>query len=331
MNKRSIRFIRPGSSGGHELFSLFKTCFGHELDETWWRWKYNPPSGKGENLIALVDGEVAGHYGAYPVKLLKGRTQYTVHHIGDVMIAPKFRGLGVGRGSLIHRLTQAFYRECCGGIAFNYGCPSERHARLGKALLDYELLDPITVWQLELEGFNPSPYTKLLKKFFLNRLKLQPVSVGIQVERLFECVSNYFPMVIKKNLSYLRWRYQEHPTAQYKYLGLLIGGKLRIWTVSRLQNSTLELGELILKKRDWYLLPLFITGLQSHFPEAKRLTLWSNPHLKWPSMVLKKMGFTSHPHPLKIFFTIKRFDRKTLDKETIRKGMYYSLGDFDLF
>ncbi len=331
MKKPSVRFKSLDSSDRPALFALFRQCFGHDIDEEWWDWKYNPPEGSGKNLIALADGQVVGHYGAYPLRCMSRGSIFTIQQIGDVMIAPGFRGVGVGKRSLISLLTRAFYEECCDGVAFNYGCPSERHVRLGTRILDYELLDPVMLWELEFDRIKSSLFLCIIEKRLRNKTGVMRNCIPEEVEGLFDDVCASFPVAIKKDFSYLNWRYKGRSKGDYDFFGLSSAGKLRLWAAIKLQGTTIEFGELAFRKKDWMFFFLFIKILKEYFPDAEKIVLWANPHLWWPGMIYRAAGFRYCAHPWNIYFTVTRFDKEEFPSNFIREGMHYSMGDFDLF
>ena len=317
------------------VFKLFEECFGHPVDEAWWEWKYGEgPYKKGLNLLAEVDGVVAGHYGAYSLRCVTADGDgFWVNQIGDVMISPRFRGVGVGKGSLIAKLTHAFYDRCCQGVAFNYGCPSERHARLGRVLLDYKVLDPIMVWELDLSSWR-APRSMAVRLWGLKALR----SIAIGDEPISEdCASLYqraagdFPMSIEKCEAYLKWRYEKRPGIRYSYIGIRIRGALRLWCVLKeCPGSVLEMGELLFSLKDRLSLVLLLDFLQKNFPD-RRLRLWCNPHVDAATVILRGLGFVPSPHREKISLTITLFKGHVFSPMSIQRGFFYQLGDFDLF
>ncbi len=332
--ERCIEFkpLEPRLNGG--LHGLFEECFGHSLDRAWWEWKYEKsPYKNGLNLVALVDGQLAGHYGAYQVKCKKGGSgQYWVNQIGDVMISPNFRGCGVGRSSLISRLTHEFYKVFCGGVAFNYGCPSERHARLGKALLDYKVLEPIWIWELDFKGWDLPLRHKARCSIArsLHLLEVGKMSLSSECAKLYQQVSPQFGLSIVKDTGYLKWRYEKRPGASYDTWGVKRAGRLRLWCVTKMVGNVLEVGDLFFSLEEPALLVCLLHYLRSFYPD-KTIRLWANPHIVPFTKILKTIGFRPYPHPERVYLTITLFDTKAFSESFVRDSFYYQAGDFDLF
>ena len=331
---KHVEFAPLMKGGSPELFALFEECFAHPPDEAWWKWKYDlNPYGRGLNLLALVEGHLAGHYGAYGVKCRKADGEsFWVNHIGDVMISPRYRGVGVGRSALITRLTHAFYDTFCEAVAFNYGCPSERHARLGRALLGYEVLDPITVWELDLQRWR-MPFVDKMRAMALNRVAnifIGEVPMASECELLYQRLAHQYPLSIVKEAIYLEWRYKEHPLTDYMVHGIRKNGDLRLLGIFRVNEQTIEIGELLFDFEERYLFSMFIQHISKSFP-SHRLILWCNPYIRDMAGLLVSLGFKAGKHPQGISLTAAIFDTATFPREFIRRSFFYQMGDFDLF
>lgn len=123
---------------GEPLQALHRLVFGPEADAAWAAWKYGQAAGQGHGLGCGVwhGDDLIAHCGGLPRTLWRTGQPVMGIQIGDVMVAPQWRGLLTRRGPFFHA-SQAFYQRQVGAQQTHqiaYGFPSERHLRLAVTL-----------------------------------------------------------------------------------------------------------------------------------------------------------------------------------------------------
>ncbi len=123
-----------GADDEESLLRLHVGVFGPGATPAWYRWKYAAGGGLGSGVWHA--GELIAHCGGVPRPLWRQGRRETGIQIGDVMVAPQWRGILSRRGPFF-QASRAFYSAHVGspqGHAIAFGFPSERHLRLAVTL-----------------------------------------------------------------------------------------------------------------------------------------------------------------------------------------------------
>ena len=331
--------IKPyESSYWEQAASLFASSFGHSWSLEHWQWKYGGnPWGTGRIMTAWEKGRMVGYYGAYPVEILDGEHSIKALHIGDVMTAPDARKKRVGKRSVIARLATAFYKVMCHDVAFNYGCPSSKHMRLGRLLLDYHDLGPVEAWSCPLEALEQADNRRSLLSLFGISKKCSKDDVeevdgpGPDWEKLFNQVHGKYGMLIRRDLAYLRWRYSLIPNKKYRFFRVRKRGDTLLWAVLEKQEENLALGDFMLDPAHPDCLFALFSYIRASWSEEKAFSLWGGDSPSWLTAFYKKAGLKKEKHPLNIQLAATIFDESNYPPELIQAKRYYSMADFDLF
>lgn len=128
-----IADIRPEDE--EDVLRLFSEAFGFCPPSGWYAWKY--ADGKGQ-AVGLWDeqGRLVAHFAGFPRKLYWCGKAVEGIQIGDVMVAPKMRGLMTRRGPFYQVCKHFFPGRVGENLPFRiaFGFPSERHLKLATAL-----------------------------------------------------------------------------------------------------------------------------------------------------------------------------------------------------
>ena len=334
MSEVVLRTYEPGDELG--IAQLFEKCFLKPLSLEHWEWKYTKnPYGNHYIIVALSDGRIVAQYAGYPVYMEDSRGQKVCAiHIGDTMTDPNARGLGIGRRSVIARVTQAFYQQfCVGKVAFNFGVPSSRITRLGKMLLSYEPLGPVLLWTNEGQK---SPSSRSVRSSWFGRLKRSRYKISRSstiepdVEQLYHRIKGSFGVSLYRDNAYLRWRYCMPPLKEYQFYRITRGDHLALWAVVAQEENALLLGDVLVAPEDSFLFSLLVEEISSRRPDMP-LNLWASDSLDWWVRMLTKAGLTQMPHPSDISATLCIFDQDGYSADQMKKDWFYAMGDFDLF
>ena len=148
---RKDRIVMRSYLKGDEnlILPLFNQVFGTERSLSHWVWKFrdNP---FGSYKIALADSMdrlLAAQYCGYPVPIystMGKKGSFLSYQIGDTMTNPAFRGVGLGKSSILARIVHYFYELFCEGqVPFVYGFNTGVIRKLGERFLGYEYISGI--------------------------------------------------------------------------------------------------------------------------------------------------------------------------------------------
>ena len=117
-----------------QVLALHQAVFGSNVDASWFEWKYVAGGGlaaglwEGDELIAFCGG--------VPRTLRAPGVFVAGLQIGDVMVAPRWRGVLTRHGAFFH-VSQGLYGHALGTArryAWGFGFPSARHMQLALRL-----------------------------------------------------------------------------------------------------------------------------------------------------------------------------------------------------
>ena len=332
MSEVVYRTYEQGDESG--IADLFERCFGHALSTEHWEWKYTKnPYGNYYIMVAVSEGRVVAHYGGYPVYMEDSRGQKVrAIHVGDIMTDPKVRGSGIGRRSVIARVTQAFYREfCVGKVRFNFGVPSSGHMRLGQIIMSYQSAGRVLLWTREGDGVPRSRWRRHLCSLKAWQYKIrQSGSIEPDVEQLYHRIKESLGVSLCRDDAYLQWRYRMPPLKDYRFYRITRGKRLALWAVVSREENNIFLGDILVDPDESFLFSLLVEEMSRCWP-GMSLHLWAFASLRWWVRVLTKAGFTQMPHPSGIIAGLTIFDEEDYSAERMKKDWFYAMGDFDLF
>jgi hypothetical protein len=327
--------VRPYERGDeHGIAALFEVCFGTPLAAEHWEWKYGKnPYGNRCIMVAVSGGSIIGQYAGYPVYMEDGRCgKVRALHVGDIMTSTRARRLGVGRRSVVARLTHAFIDEFSAGkVAFDYGSPTERHFRLGKRFMRYYTAGPILLWTREGKPEPQSPWRRVADKLARKRCTIgESRSIEADVAGLYQEIKGDLGISLCREEAYLEWRYMKCPGKRYLFCRLTRRERLALWAVLLREGSDVLLGEVLVRPGDSHLLRELAVELSRRWP-GSCLKLWAPTSIPWWTDMLTRAGFTCAPHPLGLQTTFSPFDPENYPVDRLQREWFYAMGDFDLF
>ncbi len=138
--------VRPAAPADRpRLLALFGAAFGSEASADEWAWKYDHNPNPGVSAVAVVDGTIAGFYGAFGTRYRGACGDLPGVSAVDVMTDPAARRLG--RHAVFNALGEGYCRlNLEAGVPFYFGFPHERHRVLGERLLGYRSVESAGEW-----------------------------------------------------------------------------------------------------------------------------------------------------------------------------------------
>lgn len=313
-SKDEVYYTRDYQPGDETtITALFGAVFGQILTEAHWRWKYTgaglaPPITR----LAFDDcGRLVGHAGALPLRGWRHGRRLPFFQVCDVMVHPNARGQLGGR-NLFTRLA----RELLSGLAdrwpeaFAYGFPGQRPFRLGEYVRVYGAIEPAqSLRQPTRKGLLPLPGTQSLDW------------EDARLDALWTQLAPNLLLAVVRDRAYLRWRYADHPYHRYHLLGLHLAGSLFGWAVVQRNDSRLRVIDLLVARR-WLKLALRALNRVAVAMDAAEVEIWLPPG--WRDTVEGHFELTD-------IIVANMVWRLPLLTETVRKELYYTMGDLDIF
>jgi hypothetical protein len=330
-----LRHYQPGDET--HIVSMFREIFNDERSMDHWYWKFrdNP---FGDYKIAQAvsdDGVVAGHYSGYPVPFFATARQgasFLSLQIGDIMTQPGFRNVGLGKTSVLGRITDYFHQEfCVGQIPFMYGFVAGKHRRFGKRFLGYRYMSGVSFFVLDLK-----------KKIIKETGRIRRFFSGVKIEEIhdmsppvlnpfFYRAARDYDLLVKRNADYLRWRYGNCPDGGYRFFAVKQFGRLVGWAVFKRKGNVLVWGDaLFLKSKAGLARAMIFEVIRKYPPSIERIESWFSLKPRWWSDILREIGFEQKNEPNGLTAGVTIFDRSTT-VGFVKEHLYYTMGDSDLF
>ena len=361
---RRDRFtVRPYRDGDEAaILRLFRASFHLDRGLDHWRWKYaENPWGRGEiSVAAAPDGEIAAHYGGYPIPIwrqgkrnvssersernvpLEGgeRNTFLALQIGDTMTDPAARDAGRGKAGLLARTVRHFFSSHRdGSYGFFYGFNTGPIQRFCRWFIGGRQDRPVRYLARDLE---PAPV------WSAGGYRVERVdSVGPSWDRFFRRAAPHYRFLVRRDARYLDWRYLKRPDARYVILAARRFGRLVGWSVFLRREDTvtdrasIAWGDALFHPRHLQAAEAILAAALAD-PElsgarrdgvrddgARRIDAWfSGGPPKWDEQ-LARLGFVVLPEPQGLGL-IALDDAEPEAFERLEE-MYTTMGDGDLF
>jgi len=215
---------------------LFAATFGEEMSKALWKWKFAELPGTFENIFLIRDegGELCGHHSALPHTISYMGREITGVFRSDFMVRPDMQRMGVG-GTLLKAMREIVDRRC----AVAYALTNPRSTGLTAKNKPTHHQEAPIYWRVEktaalLKGLGwgtgiPSLLarcTDFLLSIPYRLLELTPVGArhytskgverfGKETAELAAAGRRDCGIYVKRDGSFLNWRYNRHPEAEY--------------------------------------------------------------------------------------------------------------------
>jgi hypothetical protein len=250
----SLAWVRSTDTSASWL-DLFKVCFGHEMSQAHWDWKYSGHDLAGVGVFS--SSTLVGFYGCLPRQVLNRGVACHALQIGDVMVHPSERGVLTRQGPFYLSCT-TLLEQLMGfdrPYLLGFGFPNQKALKLATRQGLYESVDQIaeTHWPVNRIGADW-------------RIRSQPVFLSDETA-VNACWADMAQAMTGSILGVRDWafvtrRYMQHPSVQYTLLKVksrFSGKALGIVVLRDRAEDGLELIDLI--------------GKPSNFPQLIRSAL----------------------------------------------------------
>lgn len=330
-------FVRAYIKGDETvILPMFRKVFKADRTLEQWHWKFRDnPFGAHKIAEAFTEeGVLAAQYSGYPVPFFSsvgGREEFVSFQIGDIMTAPEVRNIGLGTSSVLSRIATYFYNKfCIDHVPFMYGFVAGNHKKFGERFLRYQYMSHIPYHVLDLTKSRLKPFGRI--KRLMTGLSVEEVSdITREYDLFFESVCDDYGMLVKRNSSYLKWRYLDCPDNVHRVFAVRRFGKLVGWGVFSVRENMLIWGDALFRKRYAGIVSFMLEHILKHnYPDIKRIEGWFSPIPEWWTDLLRDTGFQVVKEPNDLVSGVTLFD-STFTLEFVKNHLYYTMGDSDLF
>ncbi len=331
----SIRSYRDGDQDA--ILRLFRASFHVERHPDHWRWKYaeNP---YGACKISLAadgagvrppeggqTGQLAAHYGGYPIPFWRQGRSFLALQIGDTMTDPAVRNAGRGKAGLLARTVRHFFSvHRDGSFGLYYGFNTGPIQRFCRWFIGGSQDRPVRYLARDLE---PVPDWRAGGGYRVERIE----TVGPAWDRFFRRVAPRYRFLVRRDAQYLDWRYLGCPDTEYLIFAARRFRRLVGWSVFRRRGDAVAWGDALFHPRHVRAAePILAAALAA--PElagARRIEGWFADNPPWWSERLGELGFSVRPEPQGLgMIALPDAEPEAFDE---LGKMYVTMGDGDLF
>lgn len=313
------------------ILDLFARSFPHAPRTlAHFDWKYRAdPFGNRRISLSFAGGALAGHYAGYPVPFCMGRHDVLAHQIGDTMTDPAVRHIGRGPSSVLGRTALHFYERFCEDqVAFNYGFNVANIQKFSLRFLRSDRVEPVTYRVRDLEAHPLQPIAR--SERWLRGWSLELVrETTAEWDELFERVRHAYAFCVRRNAAYVRWRYLACPDVPYIVVAVRKWRRLVGWIAYRIRDGRFTWGDALFH-------PELTEGVEvvlRHIVPphgVKVIEGWFPPRPRWFDATLRDLHFQTRPEPQDLSLMCVPFLRPDAT-ERMRRALYYTWGDSDLF
>lgn len=320
----TVRAYRSGDET--QILDLFARSFHAPRAVAHFDWKYRKNPFGGEHISISFDGEsLVGHYAGYPVPFWYRGNELVAHQIGDTMTERSVRHVGRGPTSVLGITARHFYANFCEGkVAFNYGFNVSNIQRFSLRFLRSDRVESVS-YRVHDGLARPSRIRRWMRGYRLAVVD----RAGADFDVLFDRVAHDYGFLVKRDSSYVNWRYIDAPEAGYVVVAIRKWGRLVGWSAFRVRDHQLLWGDALFDKAHSDTVETLLRHVVHAYPVTS-VAGWFPPRPEWFDSVLNRIGFVTAPEPQDLSLMCVPFTFSDAT-DAMRASLYYSMGDSDLF
>jgi len=200
-----IKFYDNSDKEG--LMDLYQSIFPGYMSEELWNWKTNKnPYGRFYTILMKEGDKVIASYSVSPKEFYIFGEKYPCVQSMDTMTDKNYWKRGIS--TYLANLTYEYSKIV--GDFFVYGFPNKNSSHLFEIKLKWKNFGKI---DLLFKDINPE--FNILKSesgFLIKEIN----KFGNQINEFWNSFKSKFSIIIKKDETYLNWRFNEHPLVKYK-------------------------------------------------------------------------------------------------------------------
>jgi len=309
-----IREAEPHDTGA--LRELFKICFGKEVSEEEWLWKYRRSPLGSSSFVAVFNGKVIAHYGGFRLRFYSEGRVLSAMQGCDVMTHPDFRARIFSKRGIIIRTAEAFFKA--NQTEFIYGFPSERHGRLKALQLGFERHRHICLLRKRVKK-------PLINLMIVSNKGWNHIS-SYDIDRIWYKTRDNLSLSIEKLSSYIFWRYRDRPNNDYEVISFrwIWKKELAGYAIVKQKGEILHVLELFSTSKAY---KTIASSLEEYaFKKGcHEINLWLNPSERLYKVFID-MGYGSGQA---IPLIVKVFEGSSISGDYFYNNYSYRMGDYD--
>jgi hypothetical protein len=251
------------------------------------------------------------------------------NQIGDTMTDPSIRHIGRGPSSILGRTALHFYDNFCEGrVAFNYGFNVANIQKFSLRFLRSDRVEPVTY---RVRDLRHRPFARINRmERWARGLTLEQVyATSAEWDQFFARVAPRYGFLVRRDAAYVDWRYLQCPDPHYTVVAIRKWRQLAGWVVFRIRDGRFSLGDMLIDPDHMDTLEVALRHL-THAVPAESVETWCPPRPLWHHQLLLDLGFETRAEPQDLSLMCVPFMRQDA-VASMRAGLFYTMGDSDLF
>jgi hypothetical protein len=325
------------------LFEFRKKTFpenNKQMDRVRWRWLYLAnPEGNGSIPVWVLktEGGITGSIAAVPTRVRIGKDSCVAFFGTDYFVDREYLGLPA------LRLLKTMLAESALNIGANMSASAQRlFAKIGYADLSPGLIQVSAFVPPKSGTGNLATYLKRVSRKIIRKMA-SPLSYKLEVTpklpdsygKFWDDIASSLEVSVVKDARYLRWRYEQCPSADYRFILLNRDGKLSSLAVAGIvadRNGARHgiILELLARDGDTFAACGAINACLDYFALHDCGSCVSHLSESWISRCYSLMGFSSEPSKLG-FMALPATGNDALHKTKDAKSWAFALGDTDRY
>jgi hypothetical protein len=242
------------------------------------------------------------------------------------MTDPSVRHIGLGTSNVLARTAFDFYdRFCEGKVAFNYGFNTATHRALSVRFLRADAVEPVSLWRRQLPLQRIVRASRWIRGYQLELVR----EAGTEFDRLFERAVLAYRFLVRRDSRYIQWRHLECPDLGIFVVAIRKWRRLVGWSAFRIREKAIVWGDALFDPQHPDAAEVLLRHVVPSYP-VERLEAWCAPRPEWMTEILRAGGFTAEAEPQDLSLMCVPFTLPDAT-ERMRQGLYYTIGDSDLF
>ena len=327
VDRFTIRPYQPGDES--QILALFTQSFHVAQPVDLWSWKYaRDPYGTGRISVAIdSEGRLVGHYAAYPIRFYAFGREVEAQQVGDTMTDPSIRHIGRGPTSILGRTALHFYDTFCAGqVAFNYGFNVSNIQKFSLRFLRSDRVEPVAYRSAPVAEI---PRISRAERWARGYQFTVAGEANARWDSLFRRLAPDYRFLVRRDAAYVKWRYLDRPERPYVLVAIRKWRHLVGWLVFRIRGNKLTVGDLLIDPAHADAVEAVIRHLAHVYP-IDSVDGWFPPRPPFLDEALRDARLELTPEPQDLSVMCVPFTWPEAPEE-MRRSLYYTMGDSDLF
>ncbi len=320
--------LRPCLEGEEEaLVAAALQRFPH-FDLAYWQWKFaRAPFGEACMINAWAGETLLVHSSAYRLSVWLKDSYAMAYHV-NCEFAQDFADKDVIIATM-QQLEQAYFQNY--PVAFIYSLQTAAKLPLLQQL-GYEVNLPTQHWHL------PQAQQQQLIEESLWRDRFAGYSVNITrhvgrwAEIVFEQAKSQYCALVARTAQYLRWRYENHPKHNYRFVVVSRWGKPLGWWLVKIEENQVQISDALFTENAEMAARVGLKNvckwLNQQTQSLSILSTWfSSQPSRWTNL-LTQLGFVPS-QPVEPHYICLKSHSPELSVQHLAEQFYFSAGEFE--